>query len=71
MVVWWHARKNDPNSLSDGIQRSFVVFVFLAADWHLAIFGQRLAHPPLGARASVERRVEVVVIINDGQQGGS
>ena len=29
------------------------------------------AHPPLGARASVERGVEVVVIINAGQQGGS
>ena len=29
------------------------------------------AHPPLGARESVERGVEVVVIINTGQQGGS
>ena len=32
---------------------------------------ERLAHPPLGARASVERGVEVVVNINAGQQGGS
>ena len=29
------------------------------------------AHPPLGARASVERGVEVVVIINVGEQSGS
>ena len=29
------------------------------------------AHPPLGVRASVERRVEVVAVINAGQQGGS
>ena len=32
---------------------------------------ERLAHPPLGARASVERGVEVVIIINAGQQSGS
>ena len=37
----------------------------------LSYLAERLAHPPLGARASVERRVEVVVIINAGQQGGS
>ena len=37
----------------------------------LHIFHERLAHPPLGARASVEHRVEVVVIINACQQGGS
>ena len=29
------------------------------------------AHPPLGARASIERGVEVGVIINAGQQSGS
>ena len=29
------------------------------------------AHPPLGARASVECGVDVVVIINAYQQGGS
>jgi hypothetical protein len=29
------------------------------------------AHPPLGARASVERGVEVGVIIKAGKQGGS
>ena len=29
------------------------------------------AHPPLGARASVEHGVEVVVIINAGEKGGS
>ena len=32
---------------------------------------QRLAHPPLGAGASVERGVEVVAIIKAGKQGGS
>ena len=31
---------------------------------------ERLAHPPLGARESVEREVEVGVIINAGQQSG-
>ena len=30
-----------------------------------------IAHPPLGARASVERGVEVVVIIRAAEQGGS
>ena len=29
------------------------------------------AHPPLGARASVERGVDVGVIITAGKQGGS
>ena len=29
------------------------------------------AHPPLGARANVECGVEVVVIINAGEQSGS
>ena len=29
------------------------------------------AHPPLGARVTVECGVEVVVIINADQQGGS
>ena len=33
--------------------------------------GERLAHPPLGARANVEREVEVVVIIKAAEQGGS
>ena len=36
-----------------------------------SISAERLAHPPLGARASVERGVEVVVIINAGKQSGS
>ena len=35
------------------------------------ILGERLARPPLGARATVEHGVEVVVIIKAGEQGGS
>ena len=35
------------------------------------VLAQRLAHPPLGERESVERGVEVVVIIKAAEQGSS
>ena len=39
---------------------------------HLVVFLQNeKAHPPLGAGVSVECGVEVVVIINVGEQSGS
>ena len=37
----------------------------------LGFLPERLAHPPLGARATVERGVEVVVIIKAAEQGSS
>ena len=37
----------------------------------MLLSAERLAHPPLGARASVERGVEVEVIIKAAEQGGS
>ena len=40
--------------------------------WEMSwIWANVEAHPPLGARASVERGVKVGVIIKAGKQGGS
>ena len=53
-----------------------MVSVFLAGIvfglWEIFNFLPNVrAHPPLGARASVEHGVEVVVIIKAAEQGGS
>ena len=62
--VWqYRARPKLPREMQTGLPpRVEVVSSYLA---------QRLAHPPLGARASVERGVEVVIIIKAAEQGGS
>ena len=50
------------SKIRSGMERDFRSFIISA---------ERLAHPPLGARASVERGVEVGIIIKAGKQSGS
>ena len=53
------------------ISAELVASVFRRMACSSAELGERLAHPPLGAGASVERGVEVVAIIKAGKQSGS